>query len=186
MTDRAARSDAVVNRERIVVAAREALSDSNGSVDDLKLHLVAKAAGVGQGTLYRHFATREHLLAEVYRHEIAELADAVPALLAEHPPLDALTLWLGRLVEYARVKRGVMAVIEAAAWQELYGGQHEHLDQALAKLLDEGRRAGDLRVDVDATDVILLLGALSRIPAAEWNARAAKVVAVVVDGLRAR
>ena len=76
---RARRSDAVANRERIVAAARAALSDSNGAFDDLKLHLVAKAAGVGQGTLYRHFPTREHLLAEVYRHEMGELVDAVRA-----------------------------------------------------------------------------------------------------------
>jgi AcrR family transcriptional regulator len=186
MTDRATRTDAVVNRDRIVVAAREALSESNGSVDDLKLHLVAKAAGVGQGTLYRHFATREHLLAEVYRQEIAELADAVPALLAEHPPLDALTLWLDRLVEYARVKRGVMAAIEASAWQELYGDQHERLDDALGRLLAEGRASGDVRPDVDVTDMLLLLGALSRIPAEEWDARSRTVVAMVVDGLRAR
>ena len=186
MTDRATRSDAVVNRDRIVVAARAALSESNGAIDDLKLHLVAKTAGVGQGTLYRHFPTREHLLAQVYREEMAELVDAVPALLAEHAPLEALTLWLDRLLEYARVKRGVMAAIEASAWQELYGDQHERLDDALGRLLDEGKAAGDVRADVDGTDMILLLGALTRIPAQEWEARARTVVTVIADGLRAR
>jgi AcrR family transcriptional regulator len=186
MPERAPRSDAVVNRERIVAAGREALSESNGAIDDLKLHLVAKAAGVGQGTLYRHFPTREHLLAQVYRQEIGELVDAVPPLLAEHPPLDALTRWLDRLVEYARVKRGVMAAIEASAWQELYSDQHQRLDDALGKLLDRGRASGEVRTDVDVTDMLLLLGALSRIPAAEWDTRARTVVAMVVDGLRAR
>lgn len=186
MRDRAPRSDAVINRERIIVVARETLSESNGAVDDLKLHLIAKAAGVGQGTLYRHFPTREHLLAQVYQKEILELVDAVPPLLAEHPPLDALTRWLDRLIEYARVKRGVMASIEASAWQELYSDHHNRLDEALGSLLDEGKRSGDVRTGVDATDVILLLGALSRIPAAEWDARSRTVVAVIVDGLRAR
>jgi AcrR family transcriptional regulator len=186
VSDRARRSDAVVNRERIVVAAREALSDSNGAIDELKLHLVAKAAGIGQGTLYRHFPSREHLLAQVYRQELVELVDAVPALLAEHAALDALMRWLDRLVEYARVKRGVMAAIEASAWHELYSDQHDRLDDALERLLDEGRRAGDVRADVDATDIILLLGALTRIPAAEWDARARTLVSVIVDGLRAR
>jgi AcrR family transcriptional regulator len=186
MTDRPRRSDAVINRERIVVAAREALSDSNGAIEDLKLHLVARTAGVGQGTLYRHFPTREHLLAEVYRQEIGELVDAVPALLAEHAPLDALTRWLDRLVEYARVKRGVMAAIEASAWHVLYTDQHQRLDDALGNLLDAGKASGDVRTDVDVTDLLLLLGALSRIPADDWDVRARSVVTLVGDALRAR
>jgi AcrR family transcriptional regulator len=183
---RALRSDAIANRERIVTAAREALSDSNGSVDELSLHLVARAANVGQGTLYRHFPTREHLLAEVYRQEMGELVGAVPALLSEHPPLDALTQWLQRLVEYARVKRGVVAAIEASAWRELYTDQHDRLDEALGKLLDQGKGSGEIRTNVDATDVILLLGALSRLPSTEWDARAHILVTVIVDGLRTR
>lgn len=186
MPPRARRSDAVVNRDRIVAEARAALSDSNGAVDDLKLHLVAKAAGIGQGTLYRHFPTREHLLAEVYRTELGELVDAVPDLLAAHPPLEALRRWLDHVIAYARVKRGVMAAIEASTWAELYGDQHTRLDDALDTLLAQGRRAGDVREHVDAADVILLLGALSRIPAPDWDTRAPTVVAVIVDGLRAR
>ncbi|GAB3138468.1 TetR/AcrR family transcriptional regulator [Amycolatopsis sp. NPDC004378] len=185
MTGRERRSDAVANRDRIVEAARAELSRSNGAAAELKLHAVAKAAGVGQGTLYRHFPTREHLLAEVYRSELTQLVDAVAPLLAEHAPLVALTHWLARLVEYARVKRGVMAAIEASAWQDLYADQHHRLDDALESVLERGKAAGEVREEVDAADVILLLGALSRIPEAEWDARAAKVVAVVVDGLRA-
>jgi AcrR family transcriptional regulator len=180
----ASRSDAVANRDRIVEAARAALSSSNGASADLKLHRVAQAASVAQGTLYRHFPTREHLLAEVYRNELTELVDAVGPLLAEHPPLRALTCWLDRLAEYARVKRGVMAAIEASAWRDLYSGQHQRLDEALGLLLDRGKAAGQVREGVDAADVILLLGALSRIPESEWDARAQTIVAVIVDGLR--
>jgi AcrR family transcriptional regulator len=180
------RSDAVANRDRIVEAARAELSKSNGALADLKLHRVAKSAGVGQGTLYRHFPTSEHLLAEVYRYELTQLVDAVPPLLAEHPPLEALTCWMQRLVEYARVKRGVMAAIEASAWREVYSGQHHRLDEALGMLLDRGRAAGEVREGVDAADVILLLGALSRIPESEWDARAHMVVEVIIDGLRPR
>lgn len=186
MPARAHRSDAVANRERIIAAARAALSDSHAAVKELKLHLIAKAANVGQGTLYRHFPTREHLLAEVYRHEMGELVDAVPALLVEHPPLDALTRWLDRLVEYARVKRGVMAAIEASAWQDLYADHHGRLDEALTTLLDRGTAAGEMRDDIDATDVILLLGALSRVPEEEWDTRARTLVTVILDGLRRR
>jgi AcrR family transcriptional regulator len=186
MPARAQRSDAAANRERIVVAARAALSESNGSLDDFSLHLVAGAANVGQGTLYRHFPSREHLLAEVYRQELGLLVEAVPALLAHHSPLDALARWFDQVIGYARVKRGVMAAIEASAWQELYTGQHDRLDEALGKLLEQGRRSGEVRTTADATDVILLLGALTRIPPAKWDARAHTVVTVIVDGLRAR
>ncbi|MDT0300657.1 TetR/AcrR family transcriptional regulator [Streptomonospora wellingtoniae] len=186
MARREPRSDAVANRDRIVEAARAALSRSNGASADLKLHGVAKAAGVGQGTLYRHFPTREHLLAEVYRYELAQLVDAVAPLLAEHPPLRALTCWLQRLVEYARVKRGVMAAIEASAWRDLSSGHHHRLNEAIGTLLDRGKAAAEVRDEVDATDVVLLLGALSRIPEPEWDARADTLVAVIVDGIRRR
>ena len=184
MAGRERRSDAVANRDLIVEAARAELSKSNGAAADLRLHGVAKSAGVAQGTLYRHFPTREHLLAEVYRNELTQLVEAVPPLLAEHPPLRALTCWLQRLVEYARVKRGVMMAIEASAWHDLYSDQHDRLDEALGTLLDRGKEAGQVRADVDAADVILLLGALSRIPASEWDTRANTIVAVIVDGLR--
>lgn len=184
MPTRALRSDATVNRGRIIASARAALVESGGSVQDLRLQAVAKAAQVGQGTLYRHFPTREHLLAEVYRQEMGELVDAVPALLSEHPPLEALSRWLDRLVEYARVKRGVVAAIEASAWQDLYADNEGRLDQALETLLDQGKTAGDIREDIDATDVILLLGALSRVPATQWDTRARTVVNVILDGVR--
>jgi AcrR family transcriptional regulator len=186
VVDRERRSDAAANRDRIVEAARAELSKSNGAAADLKLYRVAKAAGVAQGTLYRHFPTREHLLAEVYQHELAQLVEAVEPLLADHPPLRALTCWLQRLVEYARVKRGVMAAIEASAWRDLYSGQRNRLDQALGMMLDQGKAAGQVREEVDAADVILLLGALSRIPAPEWDARAHTIVTVIADGLRSR
>jgi AcrR family transcriptional regulator len=183
VASRELRSDAVANRGRIVEAARAELSQSNGA-GELRLHRVAQAAGVAQGTLYRHFPTREHLLAEVYRQELTELVEAVPALLAEHPPLRALTCWMQRLIEYARVKRGVMAAIEASAWRDLYSGQHRRLDEALGMLLDRGKAAGQIRPDVDPAEVILLLGALSRLPEPEWDRRAPRIVAVIVDGLR--
>jgi AcrR family transcriptional regulator len=184
MAGRERRSDAVANRNRIVEAARAELSTSGGAATDLSLHRVAQSAGVAQGTLYRHFPTRDHLLAEVYRSELTDLVDTVPLLLDAHPPLDALTRWLRRLLDYARVKRGVMAAIEASAWHDLYSGQHHRLDEALGTLLDRGKAAGQVRDEVDAADVLLLLGALSRIPEPEWDARAPTIVTVILDGLR--
>ena len=186
MATRAQRADAVDNRDRIVAAARTALAESNGAADELKLHLVAQAAGVGQGTIYRHFPTREHLLAEVYQQEMRELVESASTLLAKLPPFEALTRWLDRIMEYARVKRGVIAAIEAAAWQDLYADHRDRLDQALDDMLDRAKESGDVRSDVDATDVILLLGALSRVPPAEWEARSRKAITVILRGLRTR
>ena len=103
------RADAADNRARIIAAARAAIADAG----EVKLNAIARQAGVGQGTLYRHFPTREDLLAEVYREDVGELVAAAPALLAEHEPLTALARWFDRVAGYARVKRGVFAAVEA-------------------------------------------------------------------------
>jgi AcrR family transcriptional regulator len=186
VSDRARRADAVDNRERIVAAARAALADFDGAPGAVNLRLIAQAAGVGQGTLYRHFPSREHLITEAYRTEMTDLVDAVPALLEAHPPLEALRLWMARVVDYARVKRGVIAAIETSTWQHLHATEHLRLDRALGALLEQGTRSGDIRAGVDATDVVLLLGALSRVPTPEWDRRAPVVVDVIVNGLSNR
>ena len=96
------RADAVGNRARIIAAARAAVANAG----EVKLNAIAKQAGVGQGTLYRHFPTREALLAEVYREDVGDLVAAAPALLARHEPLTALARWRDRLADYAQGKRG--------------------------------------------------------------------------------
>src|SRR4030088_3002955 len=139
------RTDAAENRARIVEVARAVVASS----DEPKLHAIAKQAGVGQGTLYRHFPTREDLLAEVYRHDVEELVAAAPALLAEHRPLDALTLWFRRVADYARVKRGVFAAVKLAVQQDLSGHSLGPIGDAVMMLLDAGKADGTIRSDVD-------------------------------------
>ncbi len=174
------RSDSLANRARIVAAARAVVT----SDAELNLHAVAQQAGVGQGTLYRHFPTREDLLAEVYHHEVEELAAAAPLLLATHAPAEALAQWLARVAHYAAVKRGVIAAVEAALWQDLTTKSLGPIGAALTSLLDAGKAAGTIRTDVDAEDVILLLATLTRIDRAGYDARARSVLAVIADGLR--
>jgi AcrR family transcriptional regulator len=176
------RADAAENRARIVQAARAVIASS----DELRLNAIAKQAGVGQGTLYRHFPTREDLLAEVYRQDVDELVAAAPALLAEHEPVAALARWFDRVADYAQVKRGVFAAVEVAVWKNLSAHSLGPIGDALTTLLDAGKADGTIRPDVDARDVILLIGYLSRLGEAEWDARARHLLDVVLDGLRRR
>lgn len=176
------RADAVENRDRIIAAARAMILDSS---DEVRLSAVAKQAGVGQATLYRHFPTREDLLAEVYRHDVAQLVSAAATLADQHRPLDALARWFDRVAEYARVKRGVFAAVEVGVWQDLSAHSLGPIGEAVTTLLDAGKAEGTIRADVDARDVILLIGFLTRLDEAEWEQRARHVLSIIRDGLRA-
>jgi AcrR family transcriptional regulator len=176
------RADAIENRARIIQVARSVVA----TAEDLKLNAIAKQAGVGQGTLYRHFPTRADLLAEVYRQDVDELVAAAPALLEQHEPITALARWFDRVADYARVKRGVFAAVEVAVWQDLSAHSLGPIGDALTMLLDAGKADRTIRSDVDARDVILLIGYLSRIDEAESDVRAHHLLTVVLDGLRRR
>ncbi len=175
------RADAERNRARILAAAKEALA----APGELRLNAVADAAGVGQGTLYRHFPTREALLAEVYQRDVEQLVEAAHLLVAQRPPLEALAAWLDRLAEYAQLKRGVLAAVEHAVWRDLSDQSHGPIGDAVDALLSAGRTAGVIRSDVDARDIILLVGYLTRLDDAEWDTRARPLLKVILDGIRA-
>ena len=178
--DRASlRADAAGNRARIITAARAAIANRG----EVKLNAIARQAGVGQGTLYRHFPARDDLLAEVYREDVGNLVAAAPALLAEHEPLTALALWFDLVADYARLKRGVFAAVELAVSQDLAAHSLGPIGEALTTLLDAGKADGTIRPDVDARDVILLIGYLTRLEPAEWDTRARHLLQVVLDGL---
>lgn len=175
------RADARRNRERIVDVARDLVRQPG----ELKLNAVAKACGIGQGTLYRHFPTREDLLAEVYRHEVEELVATAPRLLATHQPLDALAVWFDRVAAYARIKRDVFAAVEAATGRDLAAHSLGPIGAAVERLLAAGRAAGSIRADVEARDVIVLIGWLSRLDDTELDTRGPRLLSILVDGLRA-
>lgn len=181
MTTPPRRADAAENRARILAAARAEIAAGA----DVKLNAIAQRAGVGQGTLYRHFPTRADLLAEVYRADVDALVEAAGTLLAEHDPLTALRLWLDRVAGYAEVKRGVLAAVEAGTGQRLAEHSLGPIGDAITRLLDAGRAAGTVRPDVDARDVVILIGYLSRLDATEFDERARRLLTVVLDGLRA-
>lgn len=176
------RTDAVRNRAVIVDAARQLITEPG----ELKLSAVAKRAGVGQGTLYRHFATRDELVRALYDREIDELVDLAYALLDDHPPEVALKLWFTQLAAYARVKFGVIAAVEASVWQDIGSKTMGKLGDALTALLTAGRGSGTLRSDVDSRDVILLSWFLAHVEDDEWAERTPRLLAVLLDGLAAR
>ncbi|MFJ5224134.1 TetR/AcrR family transcriptional regulator [Streptomyces sp. NPDC088400] len=176
------RSDAEQNRARILEIARTALTASS----DATMNSIAKRAGVGQGTMYRHFPNREALLLAVYRHDVQALIDAAPELLAQETPFEALRLWFDRLASYARIKHGVAAAVEAATRADLSNEYYDPVIAAITLLLDACKTAGTVRPDVDADEVLLLVSFLWRMENPDWEARSRHLLTLVMDGLRER
>jgi AcrR family transcriptional regulator len=178
----ALRADAQQNRVRILEVAREALAASG----DASLNSIAKKARVGPGTLYRHFPNREALVFAVYRYDVEQLAHAAPKLLADHPPIEALRLWLDRLAHYGRIKHGLADVLNAATSDGLAGETYEPVIGAITLLLTACERNGSIGQGHDPDDVLLILGFLWRIdPGPGAEARAARLLDLVMQGLRA-
>ncbi|AHC26613.1 MULTISPECIES: TetR/AcrR family transcriptional regulator [Mycobacteriaceae] len=175
----AERTDAARSRSAIIDAARRLVTEPG----ELKLSAVARAAGVGQATLYRHFATRDDLMRALYDDEIDELVSLAYALVEQQPPVAALRKWFGHLAAYARVKFGVMAAVEASVWRDIASRTPGKLGDALGALLAAGREAGVLRADVDARDVILLSWFLAHVDPDEWAERTPRLLGVLLDGL---
>jgi len=178
------RADAQQNRARILAEAVEAFTASSTA----SLNAIAKKAGVGIGTLYRHFPTREALVLEVYRHEVQQLVDAAPALLAAKPPLEALRAWLDRAAHYGMTKAGLADAFSAVttAHEGLAADTYGRVLGALSLLLHANEQAGTIRAGLDPADVLLLMGFLWRIdPGGDWRSRSARLLDLLMDGLRA-
>jgi AcrR family transcriptional regulator len=182
-TTRPMRADARRNRERLLAAAAELFADQGHGV---ALDAIARRAGVGIGTLYRHFPTRDALVEELYRHEVELLAGSADELLATLAPDRALGGWLDRYVEYVAAKRGMIEVLRpvAAARSALYPETRAQIRGAIARLLAAGQAAGTLRGDLDADDVHRAIGGIWLIDGPEFRAQAARLLGLVMDGLR--
>ncbi|MCW2976450.1 MAG: regulatory protein TetR [Actinomycetia bacterium] len=182
-TDTTTRADARRNRERLLTAALE-LFATEGT--DVSLKAVADAAGVGVGTIYRHFPTRDALLEAAYRNEVEQLCD-VEKLLHDQPPEAALAEWMNRFVDYAVRKRGLSGALRsiAASGSDIYDETLRLIIAALTTLLEAGVAAGTIRADVDAEGVFDATRAIWLIPDEPgWADRARRVLALVMDGLR--
>ncbi|MGW7546429.1 TetR/AcrR family transcriptional regulator [Streptomyces sp. NPDC054770] len=172
------RSDARENKARILAAAREAFA-ADGSTS---MNQIAQRAGVGAGTLYRNFPTREALVLAVYQDEVARIVGTVPDLLAQKPPLEALRLWTTDLVEAMRRKHGLGDALSAGAHQAITEQSYGPVITAITELLDAGKKDGTIRADADPGDFLQLTGALWRAAAGPED-RAPRMLALILDGL---
>lgn len=177
----AMRADARLNRERILSVAYKAFADD----PDVSLNTIGKLAGVGAGTLYRHFPTREDLILAVYRQELQSMVGSVHDLVAEYPPLEALRVWLLRLAGFARVKHGLGEALQTAAGKDVDAESHTPVTEAVAVLLQACEKAGEVRPGLEAADVLLLMGFLwSRAAGDAGGQQARRVLDLAISGLR--
>ena len=180
MQTRPLRADAKRNRDRLLAVAVRAFSQDG---PDVPLDAIAREAGVGIGTLYRHFPTREALVEAAYRTELDKLCDAAPALLTTLPPDRALRAWMDRFVDYMTTKRGMAEALKAviASGGNPYAVSRDRLLTAVGSLLDAGIAAGVLRADVPAADVLTSLSGVTL--AATEREQAGRLLDLLVDGL---
>lgn len=182
--ERPLRADAQRNRDKLLRVAAEAFTDVGV---DVALEEIARRAGVGIGTFYRHFPTREALVVAVYRQQIDDLAAAARELPLVHPPADALREWMHAFVDYAAVKRGMVALLKSMMETDshLFDDARANLHAAAGSLMTAAVEAGEIRPDVGPTEVIRAIGGICMAtdrPGSQETAIA--LVDLVFDGLR--
>ena len=156
---------------------------------DASLEAVARAAGVGIGTLYRHFPTREALFEAVYRREVQQLADLAEELKQQAQPVDALRQWMRSIVTFVATKKGMSAALAYAADKnsELVSYSSDRLTRAVGELLDRAIATGEIRGDISPEDLLrALVGMCYMHDQLGWQTSVLRLVDVFVDGLRKR
>jgi AcrR family transcriptional regulator len=180
------RVDAARNRERVLEAAKAVFSAGGAQAS---LEAVARAAGVGIGTLYRHFPTREALFEAVYRREVQQLADLAEELKQEAQPVDALRDWMRSNVQFVATKKGMLAALALAAYKnsELFSYSFDQLTRAVGGLLDRAIAAGEIRDDISPEDLLrALVGICYLNDQPGWQTSVLRLLDVFIDGLRIR
>ena len=178
------RADAQRNRDRLVGVAAAVFAERG---IDASLEEIARRAGVGIGTLYRHFPTREHLVEVVYRREAEALCAAAGELAGKHPSDVALEQWMQRFVDYIATKRGLATSLRILLTTNstLFSDTSGRVSQALRQLVEAAVAEGTIRGDVDASDVLHALSGIYSAPdTPQWRDRSRRLVSLLMDGLR--
>lgn len=177
------RIDAQRNLDALLTAAKEEFTEHGVEVN---VRAIAARAGVGTATLYRHFPLRSDLVKAVFRREVDAAADAAPALIAAHEPVEALTKWIHRYTEFIATKRGLAAALHSGdpAFEELPAYFMSRFGPTLQGLLDAASAAGEIRDDVDAEYLLHTVANLAMPLRDEGAAYSQKMIMIVIDGLR--
>jgi AcrR family transcriptional regulator len=178
------RTDALRNRERILEVAKGAFTrrGADASLDD-----IAKRAGVGAGTLYRHFPTRDALIEAVYRSEVEKLAAAAHGFAAAMSPIEALRAWLLLFVDYIAAKHIIAPALNSVAGgpSRLYEGSRSMVQGAIDELVKRAKKSGDVRRDVDASDLLRAVIGVSYVASGgDWQQSARRLVDILMAGSR--
>jgi AcrR family transcriptional regulator len=178
------RSDAQRNRGRILEVAKEAFTryGANASSDD-----IATEAGVGAGTLYRHFPTRDALLEAVYRTEVERLAAAERKFAESKPPIEALRAWMLLFIDYIAAKQIIAPALNTFVGgpSKLYEGSRAQIQGAIDALVRRAIKSGDIRKDLDPFDLLRALIGVSNVASApDWQQSARRLVDILITGSR--
>lgn len=180
------RADSLRNRDLLLTAAKTAFTQLGA---EAPLEEVARRAGVGIGTLYRHFPTREALIAAVYAREIEQLAASADALLIERSAGEALEAWLNLLIDYMATKRVVAPALRADPGEgsKLYASSGATILPTLERLTEAARDANDIRPDIAFEDVLRMMSGISQgYEQPGWEHSARRLLDVMMTGLRAK
>ncbi len=182
-SDRRPRSDAVRNRELLIAAAAEAFAARGAEVS---LEDIARGAGVGIGTLYRHFPTRDSLVEAVYRHEVDVLCERADELLETSTPDQALAEWMRLFVRHVATKRGMLSALKPmlSSNPNFSAQTRGRATAAATKLLEAGVAAGTIRPDVDGGDLLRAVGGICMSTDQERSEASERLVGLLFDGLR--
>src|SRR5580658_6279940 len=176
------RTDAQRNRERILEVAKQAFtrSGANASLDD-----IAKEAGVGAGTLYRHFPTRDALIEAVYRTEVEKLAAAEKKFSADLPPLEALRAWMLLFVDYIATKQIIGPALNSVVGgpSKLFEASRSQIRGAIDSLVKRAIKTGDIRRDLEPFDLVRALIGVSNVASGpDWQQSARRLVDILITG----
>jgi len=178
------RADAERNRARVLEVAKEAFTRSgpDASLDD-----IAKQAGVGPGTLYRHFPSREALIEAVYRTEVEKLAAAERNFAETMPPIEALRAWMLLFVDYIATKKIISAALDTLVGdpKRVFGASYNQVWEAMRALVKRAVKSGDIRKDLDPIDLLRALIGVSTVSTSpDWQQSARRLVEILISGAR--
>jgi AcrR family transcriptional regulator len=183
-TDRKPRADAQRNRKRVLAVAKQEFTRSGASAS---LEEIARKAGVGPGTLYRHFPTREELLVAVYQSEMEKLAAAERTFADTLPPVEALRAWLLLFVDAVDTKQIIAPVLNSLVGdpKQVFEASYAQIHQAIRALVKRAIKSGDIRKDLDPIDFLRALVGVANVAASpDWQQSARRLVEILILGAR--